>query len=177
MQRYIFTRCAPWGAPKSPSHFFFTTLSKPNRRRFSGLAKMSPVLKGNAAPLGEWVDDLFNKVYFQPDDKLAMEAFEEGFASDFSVRINQDHFTRARYLEIVKHGRAANTFVNQSNDEVTVWKAPDGAGGGCVAHMGIFLQIQKVDGKELQASALTVANVQIRDDKRVLLELTEVMNL
>jgi hypothetical protein len=64
----------------------------------------------------------------------------------------------------------------QSNDEIQVWHAPDGDGGGCVGHLGYFTRTNKVTGKVVKGSSLTLANVKIRDEKKVLVELTEIIN-
>jgi hypothetical protein len=41
--------------------------------------------------------------------------------------------------------------------------------------MGHFTIVNKESGDEVQASALTMANVQVREGKRVLVELSEVV--
>ena len=37
-------------------------------------------------PLGDWVDQLFNNIFFQPDDDLAIRAYDEGIDPNFNVR-------------------------------------------------------------------------------------------
>ena len=36
--------------------------------------------------LGEWVDQLLNTVFFQPDDDLSSNAIQECFSRDLKVR-------------------------------------------------------------------------------------------
>ncbi|GKT44429.1 uncharacterized protein ColSpa_04610 [Colletotrichum spaethianum] len=112
-------------------------------------------LSSNSAPLGGWVDELFNKIFFQPNDILSHEAFKEHTASDLLVRVK-------------------DSMNVQSNNEIQVWNAPDGSGGGCVAHMWHLILTEKTSRQTVKSSSLTLANVQIRDGKRVLVELTEV---
>lgn len=38
------------------------------------------------SPLGEWVDQLLNTVFFQPDDDLSSNAIQEFFSRDLKVR-------------------------------------------------------------------------------------------
>lgn len=43
-------------------------------------------LTSTTVPLGDWVDELFNKMFFQPDDALALSTFESYIGSDIVVR-------------------------------------------------------------------------------------------
>lgn len=64
----------------------------------------------------------------------------------------------------------------QASDEVHVWDAPDGSGAGCVAQLVRFTLTDKATGVENKALNLTLASVQVREGKRMLVELTEVAN-
>ena len=74
----------------------------------------------------------------------------------------------------VKQARARDVMTVQSNEELLTWEAPDGSGGS-VAQLGRWTRKDKTTGEELQFSNLLIANVQIRDGKKVLVEMTEVM--
>ena len=45
----------------------------------------APQLTDNSIPLSQWVDELFDRVFFQPDDALAVETFSEFLPHDFVV--------------------------------------------------------------------------------------------
>ena len=36
--------------------------------------------------LGDWVDQLFNDIFFQPDDDLSTTTFEKGISRDVTIR-------------------------------------------------------------------------------------------
>ncbi len=64
----------------------------------------------------------------------------------------------------------------QSSDEITSWLAPNGSGSGCVSHMSHFTLASKATGAETKSTSLILSYVQVRDGKKMLVELTEVMN-
>lgn len=63
----------------------------------------------------------------------------------------------------------------QASDELQTWNAADASGVGCVAQMTRFTLSDKASGKDTKMSSLTIANVQVCDGKRTLVELTEVV--
>ncbi|CAH0057688.1 unnamed protein product [Clonostachys solani] len=130
----------------------------------------------NSSSLADWFDGLSHNIFFQPDDALASKTFEERVADDAVIRINHDQLGKAKYWEIIKAARAASHMAAQSSKEIHTWNAPDGLGGGCVAQLGYFTTTKKEGGTEAVGSSLTLTNVHVRDGKRVLVELTEVMN-
>ncbi|CAH0027756.1 unnamed protein product [Clonostachys rhizophaga] len=130
----------------------------------------------NSSSLADWFDGFSHIIFFQPDDALAAKTFEERVSDDAVIRINHDQLGKAKYWGIIKAAREANYFAVQSNKEIHTWNAPDGLGGGCVAQLGYFTTTKKEDGTETVGSSLTLTNVHVRDGKRVLVELTEVMN-
>jgi len=81
-----------------------------------------------------------------------------------------------KYLEIVKHARAKDVMTVQSNDEIIAWEAPDGSGTGLVSHLSRWTRKNKQTGEEQSYTDLTVAKVETRNGKRVLVELTEIVN-
>ncbi len=156
---------------------------------------MSTDLKPKTTPLGDWVDELLTKTWFQPDDKVAQQSFLDGVAPDLAVRctspqprsrgrtthrwsrVNNDSFTYEQYRDIFQGARARDEMTVQANDELLAAEAPDPSGGGTVAHLSRWTGKDKVSGVETRWSTLTVANVQVRDGKRVLVGLTEVMKM
>lgn len=62
----------------------------------------------------------------------------------------------------------------QSNKELLTWEAPDGS-GGTVAQLASWAPKDKATGKEEKFSNLIIANVEVRDGKKLLVQLTGVM--
>src|SRR4051794_37021137 len=89
-------------------------------------------------------------------------------------RMNHTRFTHDQFLDSVKQARANKSMSVQASDEVQVWNAPDGSGAGCVAQLSRFTLTDKSSGTETKSLNLTVANVQVREGKRMLVELTGV---
>lgn len=88
--------------------------------------------------------------------------------------MNHTKFTYDQFFGSVKQARGQNAMSIQSSDDILVWDAPDGSGAGCVAQVFRFTLNNKESGTETKSSNLAVANVQVREGKRMLVELTEV---
>lgn len=88
--------------------------------------------------------------------------------------MNHTRFTHDQFLDSLKKARGKNSMSAQASDEVLAWNAPDGLGAGCVAQLLRFTLTDKASGAETKSSNLAVANVQVREGKRMLVELTEV---
>ncbi|KAI1870612.1 uncharacterized protein JN550_005155 [Neoarthrinium moseri] len=131
-------------------------------------------LADTSTPLGQWVDELFKNIFFQPNDAHSMIVFDAYIAPDLVVRINHSLFTRDSWREATNTVRAGSLLTMDSNDEVAAWQAPGQSGAGCVAHMSHFTQRSKQDREATSARSLTLANVAIREGKRCLVELTEI---
>ena len=92
-----------------------------------------------------------------------------------SLRLNHDQLSRQDFIEMVKKFRPLNVTSVQSSKEIQSWDAPDGSGGGCVAHLLYFKDTNKETGVSTESSSLLVANVQVIGGKRMLFCLTEVL--
>jgi hypothetical protein len=88
--------------------------------------------------------------------------------------MNHTRFTHDQYLDMVKQARGNNSMSLQASDEVLAWNAPDGSGAGCVAQLLHLTLTDKANGTETKSSNLALANVLVREGKRMLVELTEV---
>jgi len=47
---------------------------------------MATITNINRTAIGDWVDQLFEKLFFQPDDELAMTTWAEGIAPELVVK-------------------------------------------------------------------------------------------
>lgn len=65
--------------------------------------------------------------------------------------------------------------VVKSIKEILSWDAPDGAGGGCVAHLVHLTDTKKDTGVSKDIHSLLLANVKVIGGKRMLCSITEVM--
>ncbi|KAJ3538903.1 hypothetical protein NM208_g5704 [Fusarium decemcellulare] len=137
---------------------------------------MANPLMSTSTPLGQWVDTLLDTIFCQSDDALAISTYEQFVSPDLLYRINHDQYNYTQLYETFKEARKKNVIRTQSNDEVHCWDAPEGSGAGCVAHMSHFTLTNKETGEETKCSSLTLANVRVNDGKRMLVELTEVLN-
>ncbi|KAJ2975311.1 hypothetical protein NQ176_g5589 [Zarea fungicola] len=126
------------------------------------------------ASLASWVDDAFEKIFFQSDNEVSTEAFGKFISPSFSARININKLTHAQFLSAVKSAREEFTFTRESSVETLTWEKSDGSGAGSVAQVGKFLQVNKQNGESTRVTSVTVATVGIEDGQRVLLELAEI---
>ncbi|KAH8698806.1 hypothetical protein BGW36DRAFT_150528 [Talaromyces proteolyticus] len=126
--------------------------------------------------LGEWVDQLFTKVFFQPDDDLSTKTMESHFSRDLKVRVNGVPLDYDKYKSAILNGRAQNLYSIQSNQELL--SSHDGietvGSGGSVAHISTYTEMDKKTRLEKQQSTVTLATVAVLDGKKVLIELVEV---
>ncbi|KAH8753345.1 hypothetical protein F5883DRAFT_383644, partial [Diaporthe sp. PMI_573] len=93
----------------------------------------------------------------------------------FSRRINHDQVSRQDYIEMIKKLLIENSTVLHSIKEVLSWDAPDGAGGGCVAHQVHFTDTNKETGVSTESHSLVLAKVKVVGGKRMLFSITEVL--
>ncbi|KAM0208121.1 hypothetical protein ACHAQI_007130 [Fusarium lateritium] len=125
--------------------------------------------------LGQWVEDLYRRLFIQPDDQVLINAFKDDIAEDFIARINHDQFTRQIFMEAVLKFRADNTATVQSTKDIQVWEAPDGSGAGCVVQHIHVTDTNKETGIGTKSSTLLVASIRVIDGQRKLVDLTEVV--
>ncbi|KAH7128874.1 hypothetical protein EDB81DRAFT_728638 [Dactylonectria macrodidyma] len=137
------------------------------------MASTSEPIPASSA-LGQWIEDLFNRIFFQPDDIISANAFNEGVAREFTARINHDRFSRDNFFAAIKQTRLLNALSLQNNRDIQHWDTSDGSGAGCVAQLSHFKLTNKETGVITESSTLVLANIQMVDGKKMLVELTEV---
>ncbi|KAH7190995.1 hypothetical protein BKA60DRAFT_530364 [Fusarium oxysporum] len=125
--------------------------------------------------LGKWVEELYNRIFVQPDDQVSTNAFKNHVTQDFIARINHDQFTRQTFMEAILKFRVDNTTSIQSTRDIQIWEAPDGSGAGCVAQYMHFTDTNKETGVGTKSSTLLIASVKFIDGQRKLVDLTEVL--
>ncbi|SCV57282.1 uncharacterized protein FFB14_15057 [Fusarium fujikuroi] len=138
---------------------------------------MANNLESTSAPsaLGSWMQDLYARIFVQPDDQVSANAFKESIAEDFTARINHDHYTRQSFHDAIMKFRADNKTTIQETTELQSWVAPDGSGAGCVSQFLRFTDSNKETGVGSNSSTLLIASIKVIDGRKMLVELTEVM--
>ncbi|KAK7726431.1 hypothetical protein SLS57_003518 [Botryosphaeria dothidea] len=124
-------------------------------------------------PVGDWVDQAFNAIFFHSDDALAIKSFEDHFDPGLLVRLNHDRFTYDQYKEAVKHARSTDIITLDSSEEILKWDDAEKK-GGTVAHLTKFTTKNKKTGQETKSTSLILSAVKWVDGKRVITEITEV---
>ncbi|KAF5565078.1 hypothetical protein FPHYL_4402 [Fusarium phyllophilum] len=125
--------------------------------------------------LGSWMQDLYARIFVQPDDEVSSNTIKECIAEDFTARINHDHFTRQTFTDIIMKFRIDNKTNIHETKELQCWDAPDGSGAGCVSQFLRFTDTNKETGVGSMSSTLLIASIKVVDGRKTLVELTEVM--
>lgn len=76
---------------------------------------------------------------------------------------------------MIKKFCVENSTVVNSIKEILSWDAPDGSGGGCVAHQLHLTDTHKDTGVRKDIHSLLLANVKVIGGKRMLYSITEVL--
>ncbi|KAF4429624.1 hypothetical protein FACUT_9032 [Fusarium acutatum] len=125
--------------------------------------------------LGSWMQDLYARIFVQPDDEVSANTITECIGEDFTARINHDHYTRQSFHDIIMKFRVNNKTTIHETKELQSWDAPDGSGDGCVSQFLRFTDSDKETGVGSMSSTLLIASIKTIDGRKTLVELTEVM--
>ncbi|KAF5577888.1 hypothetical protein FPCIR_11871 [Fusarium pseudocircinatum] len=125
--------------------------------------------------LGSWTEDLYARIFVQPDDQVSANTIKECIAEDFIAKINHDHYTRQSFHDIIMKFRIDNKTTIHETKELQCWDAPDGSGAGCVSQFLRFTDSNKETGVGSMSSTLLIASIKVVNGQKVLVELTEVM--
>ncbi|KAJ4209672.1 hypothetical protein NW759_013319 [Fusarium solani] len=131
----------------------------------------------SSSALGKWVEDLYDRIFCQPNDEVSASAFKECVSEGFIARINQDQFSRQTFMEAILKFRADNITSIQSTKEIQFWDAPDGSGAGCVSQFLHFTDSNKETGVSTKSTTLLIASVKVVDGQKMLVDLTEVLKV
>ncbi|KAE8378830.1 hypothetical protein BDV26DRAFT_291811 [Aspergillus bertholletiae] len=126
-------------------------------------------------PLGNWLEGLFNKLFYQPDDGLCRKAMEKEMSPQLKVCINGQHMTREGYDEVITETRRTyNISVHSSHELLATLDVTD-KGIGSVAHIQTFTLEDKKTGTQRTQTSLTISVIALSDGKKQLTELTEII--
>ncbi|KAJ4258972.1 hypothetical protein NW762_008060 [Fusarium torreyae] len=128
-----------------------------------------------ASELGNWMEDLYSRIFVQPDDEVSANTIKESISEDFAARINHDQFTRQSFNDVIMKFRVDNKTTIHDTKELQCWEAPDGSGAGCVSQFIRFTDSNKETGVGTKSSTLLIARVKVVEGRKVLVDLTEVL--
>ncbi|KAI8661071.1 hypothetical protein NCS57_01086500 [Fusarium keratoplasticum] len=131
----------------------------------------------SSSALGKWVEDLYDRIFCQPNDEVSASAFKERVSEGFTARINHDLFSRQTFMEAIMKFRVDNMTSIQSIREIQFWDAPDGSGAGCVSQLVHFTDSNKETGVGTKSSTLLIASIKVVNGQKVLVDLTEVLKV
>ncbi|KAH8816650.1 hypothetical protein F5884DRAFT_776889 [Xylogone sp. PMI_703] len=126
--------------------------------------------------LFDWFDDLFRRLFFQPDDSIATEAFNNGFSKTFEGRINHNHLDYAAFASSVPESRVNKSMTLQSHVELVTFNTPlDSTEGGSIAVRSAFTIINNETGEEQKRDIVIIIVTKFEDGERRIAEWTEVI--
>ncbi|KAH7201491.1 hypothetical protein DER44DRAFT_841817 [Fusarium oxysporum] len=134
---------------------------------------LEPTLPASA--LSSWMEDLYARIFVQPDDEVSASTIKESISEDFTARINHDHYTRQSFHDIIMKFRVDNKTTIHETKELQSWDAPDGSGAGCVSQFVRFTDSNKETGVGSTSSTLLIASIKVVNGRKILVELTEVL--
>ncbi|KAJ5160880.1 uncharacterized protein N7482_007884 [Penicillium canariense] len=126
-------------------------------------------------PLGNWLEDLFNKLFYQPDDGLSKKAMEEGLSPQLKISINGQNVPKEAYDQVIAETRRTYNISVQSSRELLASSDATDNGIGSVAHIQTFILEDKKTGTQRKQTSLTISVIASSDGGKQLIELTEVM--
>ncbi|KAJ7272974.1 hypothetical protein C8J57DRAFT_1467393 [Mycena rebaudengoi] len=124
--------------------------------------------------LGEFVDLLFQRLFFKGDMPLALSTFENDVTADAVIDINGKNMTAAAFLELIKEFHASSVAKLKTIEDLAVVPADPAGRAGVVAQVSTFTTAPKADGKEKEHKSVTIVKVEEREGRRVMTMLAEV---
>ncbi|WAO93486.1 Hypothetical protein NCS54_01103500 [Fusarium falciforme] len=138
---------------------------------------MANTSEPTSSALGKWIEDLYDRIFCQPNDEVSASAFKERIAEGFTAKINHDLFSRQTFMEAIMKFRVDNMTSIQSTKEIQFWDAPDGSGAVCVSQLAHFTDSNKETGVGTKSSILLIASVKVVNGQKMLVDLTEVLKM
>ncbi|KAJ4167465.1 hypothetical protein NW754_011280 [Fusarium falciforme] len=138
---------------------------------------MANTSEPTSSALGKWIEDLYDRIFCQPNDEVSASAFKERIAEGFTAKINHDLFSRQTFMEAIMKFRVDNMTSIQSTKEIQFWDTPDGSGAGCVSQLVHFTDSNKETGVSTKSSILLIASVKVVNGQKMLVDLTEVLKV
>ncbi|KAH6719550.1 hypothetical protein BKA61DRAFT_714140 [Leptodontidium sp. MPI-SDFR-AT-0119] len=123
--------------------------------------------------LSEWVTELNDTLFIQPNDEIALKAVHEQVDPSFVVKINHNVYTYDQFKPGLQYARSSGTSIQDTFSVILQWEnseKPDGV----VAVLSKWTVKEKATGKETKKTNVILWEVKWIDGKRKLIGQTEV---
>ncbi|KAH6625171.1 hypothetical protein C7974DRAFT_395552 [Boeremia exigua] len=123
--------------------------------------------------LSQWVTELNNTLFIQPNDEIALKAVHEQVDSSLVVKINHHVYRYDQFLPGLQYARGTTTSIQDTFSVLLEWENPDRP-DGVVAVLSKWTTKDKTTGAETQKTNVIIWEVKWIDGRRKLTGQTEV---
>ncbi|KAJ7253393.1 hypothetical protein B0H12DRAFT_1116980 [Mycena haematopus] len=125
--------------------------------------------------LSQFVDLLFQRVFFQEDIPLALSTYENDVAPTLrsSAPINGKNMSAAAFLEMIKGFHATSLAKLTILEDLVVVPLDPASRTGVVAQLSTFTITNKADGKVSEHKLVTIVKVEEKEGRRIMTSLLE----
>ncbi|CAD6445587.1 01af48e8-0ef2-4a93-9721-0e4c16af4077 [Sclerotinia trifoliorum] len=123
--------------------------------------------------LSEWVTELNDTLFIQPNDEIALKAVHEQVDPSLVVKINHNVYTYDEFRSGLQHARSYGTSTQDTFSVILQWENPEKP-DGVVAVLSKSTVKEKATGKETKKTNVILWEVKWIDGKRKLTGQTEV---
>lgn len=143
-------------------------------------------------PLTQWVAQLNDTLFIQPNDEVALKAVSDQVDPSFvtkyarpvqqalafdsylvAIRINHNVYKYEQFNQGLQYARSSFTSIQDTFSDILAWEDPE-KGDGVVAVLSKWRAKDKATGKETKKSTVIIWEVRMIDGKRKLTGQTEV---
>ncbi|KAF7154873.1 hypothetical protein CNMCM5623_003131 [Aspergillus felis] len=107
----------------------------------------------NTTPLGNWLEDLFRKMFYQPDDGISQKAMDEGISPALKISINGKDVPADTYKQLIMDTRRTHRIAVKSSRELLASSAAADPEIGSVTHPDFHVGREE-DGGEKRTDKL-----------------------
>ncbi|CAI7658877.1 unnamed protein product [Penicillium pancosmium] len=136
---------------------------------------MGDQLDHHPTPLGNWLEDLFHKLFYQPDDGISKKAMAEEMSSQLKACINGQYMPREGFDQAIIQTRRTYNISVQSSRELLASPDATDKNTASVAHIQTFTLEDKETGTQRTQTSLTICVIAFSDGKKQLIELMEII--
>ncbi|SPJ78651.1 uncharacterized protein FTOL_07041 [Fusarium torulosum] len=123
--------------------------------------------------LTQWVKNLNDILFIQPNDKLAVKAIEEQVDPSLVTKINHNVYTYDQFKGGLLYVRGSTTAIQDEFSEILSWEDPE-KGDGVVAVLSKWRTVNQKTGEETKKVNVIIWEVKLIDGNRKLTGQTEV---
>ncbi|KAJ7253401.1 hypothetical protein B0H12DRAFT_1323697 [Mycena haematopus] len=123
--------------------------------------------------IGQFVDLLFQRLFFQEGMPLVLSTYENDIAADVSIELNGKKLTNAAFLDAVKEFQATTLAKLIMIEDLVVVPLDPASRTGVVAQISKFTLTNKADGKVSQHTSVTTVKVEEKEGRRIMTSLVE----